>query len=438
MYKIGFWESDITPALGAGIPGYGELRFGTGVKDKLYTKAVAIECSDECIIMVSIDSCEYAKNVYDAIRDRIIEKTGLESKNIMICVTHTHTGGPDKDTPADGNDVELDKTCLDYAIKVSADAAILAYNRREEAVLKYACGEVRGISFVRNYHMQDGSIRTNPGRCNPEIVKPYSEPDYSLPVLFAFDKNGSIMGAIYDYACHQDCVDGTEYSGDYSSIVSKVLKEKYGTDFVSVYFSGTAGNINHFDVSKKSDSPDHYVMMGQVIAKELSKLVKIAETIPEGIKLEKVEYTVSTRLPSDEEMAEYERIARETVVPEGAKIAADSPKYLYDYMMATRNIAMSKTTPKDFPIVVQVVKLGDVKIYALQGEVFAQYAERIRKETGYDKNMFFTLANSSWMYVPIPELYGTLIYEADYGSAMIYGKDAMAMCDKAIEISKSL
>lgn len=438
MYKVGFWESDITPALGAGIPGYGELRFGTGIKDKLYSKAVAIESDGQCVIMVSIDSCLYNKNVYDAIRDRIIEKTGIESKNIMICVTHTHTGGPDKDIPADGNDVELDKMCLDYAIKVSADSAILAYNNMQEATIKYACGEVKGISFVRNYHMQDGSIRTNPGRCNPDIVKPYSEPDYSLPVLFVFDKKGNLMGAIYDFACHQDCVDGSEYSGDYSSIVSKVLKEKFGADFISMYFSGTAGNINHFDVSRKSDKPDHYVMMGEVIAKELTRLTKKAKAIPEGVKADKVEYTVKTRLPSKEEMAEYKRIAKETVVPEGTKIAADSPKYLYDYMMATRNIAMSKTTPKNFPIVVQVVKIGDVNIYALQGEVFAQYAERIRENTRPDRNMFFTHANSSWMYVPIPELYGTLIYEADYGSAMIYGEDAMAMCDKAIEMSKSL
>ena len=84
MYKIGFWESDITPALGAGIPGYGELRFGTGIKDKLYAKAVAVESNGECVVMVSIDSCLYNKNIYDAIRDRIIAKTGLNSKNIMI------------------------------------------------------------------------------------------------------------------------------------------------------------------------------------------------------------------------------------------------------------------------------------------------------------------------------------------------------------------
>ncbi len=438
MYKVGFWEFEITPPLGCGIPGYGDLRFGTGVKDKLFTKSVVVEEDNEVFVMVAVDNCGFAKPVYDKIIDRIVSKVPVDKKNVLVCSTHTHTGGPSHGSSQSNNDVELDAAYLDNLIKMSADGACLAYEKRENANVYYACGEVKGISFVRNYVMKDGTIRTNPGRLNPDIVRPFSEPDYSLPVLFVENEQGKLMGVLYDFACHQDCVDGTEYTGDYSSIVSKILKEKFGSDFTSVYFCGTAGNINHFNVKTAGDKPDHYVMMAERLAEEIQKIYSDKELVTGPIKADKVSYSVKRRLPSDAEMQECYRIVKETKVPEGIKIAADSPKELFDFMMARRKIEMVENSPKDFPVVVQVAKIGNVNIFGLQGEIFAQFADKIRESVKGDKNMFLTVANSDWMYVPVPELYGTLIYEGAYGSAMMNENDVVEMIDKAIEMSNNL
>lgn len=441
MYKIGFWETEITPALGCGIPGYGELRFGTGVKDKLYLKAAVIEKNGNLFAMVALDNCTFPFSgtaSHQSIIDRIQSKSGIDGKNVMVCSTHTHTGGPTSGASADGNDPKLDGNYVENVANLAADAVCLAYNARVNANIKYACGEVKGISFVRNYVMKDGSVKTNPGRLNPNIVRPYSEPDYSLPALFIEDEGGKLCGMIYDFSCHQDCVDGTEYSGDYSSVISKIFKEKYGNDFVSIYFCGTAGNINHFNVNTAGDRPDHYVMMGEKIANELDAIKDSSVLVDGDIKVDKISYSVKTRLPNDEMLAGFRKIVSEVKVPEGMKIAADSPKEFYDYMMAKRKLDLVDSMPKEFPLVVQVAKIGDVTIFGLQGEIFAQYAERIRQNVSGDKNMFFTLANGNWMYVPWPELYNTAIYEADYSSAMISGEDALAMIDKAIEMSKKL
>ena len=438
MYKVGFWEFEITPPLGCGIPGYGDLRFGTGVKDKLFTKSAVIEENGEIFVMVAVDNCCFAKAVSDKIIERIVSRIPIEKKNVLVCCTHTHTGGPSHGGSQSNNDVELDSAYLDNLIKMSADGAVLAYKARENANVYYACGEVKGISFVRNYVMKNGTIRTNPGRLNPDIVRPYSEPDYSLPVLFVENEQGELKGVIYDFSCHQDCVDGTEYTGDYSSIVSKILKEKYGSEFTSVYFCGTAGNINHFNVKTAGDKPDHYVMMAEIIAGEIQRAYGDKELVSGPVKVDKTSYTVKRRLPSESEMQEAYRIVKETKVPEGIKIAADSPKELFDFMMARRKIDMVEKSSKDFPVVVQVAKIGDVNIFGLQGEIFAQFAGEIRSRVKGEKNMFFTLANSDWMYVPVPELYGTQIYEGEYGSAMMYERDVLEMMDKAIEMSNNL
>lgn len=441
MYKVGMWETEITPDIGCGIPGYGELRFGTGVKDKLYVKSAVIEKDGEVFAMVAMDNCTFRFDgvaSHKAIVDRIQRTTGIDGRNVLVCSTHTHTGGPTSGAAADGNDPALDGAYVQHVANMAADTVYLAYNARKNVNIKYACGEVKGISFVRNYIMKDGSVKTNPGRLNPNIVRAYSEPDYSLPALFVEDESGKLCGIIYDFSCHQDCVDGTEYSGDYSSIVSKIFKEKYGNDFISVFFCGTAGNINHFNVKTAGDSPDHYVMMGEKIANELESIKDKGEVVDGDIKVEKINYKVNTRLPDEDMLAGFRKIVSEVKVPEGMKIAADSPKEFYDYMMAKRKLDLVAKMPKEFPLTVQVAKIGDVKIFGLQGEIFAQYAEHIRASVEGDKNMFFTLANGDWMYVPWPELYETAIYEADYSSAMISGEDALEMVDKAIEIANKM
>ncbi len=112
--------------------------------------------------------------------------------------------------------------------------------------LKYASGSVKGISFIRNYIMKNGSIKTNPGRLNPEIVKPYGELDEELSIIIVEDENHNPKGAITSFACHQDCVDGSRYSGDYSSVLADELKKYYGKDFINVFFIGTCGNIKSF------------------------------------------------------------------------------------------------------------------------------------------------------------------------------------------------
>ncbi len=48
----------------------------------------------------------------------------------------------------------------------------------------------------------------------------------------------------------------------------------------------------------------------------------------------------------------------------------------------------------------------------MPGEMYHQYAERIRKECPHTKCIFATLANGAHGYIPLSELMDTDIYEA--------------------------
>ena len=258
MFKCGFYEKEITPPLGCFLPGYFNLRQGSNVKDRLYARAAVIDNGNTKVAFISVDTCALTdKGKLKRIKNRIFEYTKIPEENILIGATHSHTAIPYLGYNRDENAMENQKGYWEVAEKLIADCAILADIRLKEAELSFGEGEVEGISFCRNYIMKNSTPRTNPGRLNPDIIKPAAEIERKLPVLFAADSEGVPFGAIVNFSCHADCVDGTEYSGDYVSELSIQLKKEFGPDFVTVFLQGASGDINHFDVNKESDSPDH-------------------------------------------------------------------------------------------------------------------------------------------------------------------------------------
>ena len=235
MFKIGLYEREITPLFGNSLCGYFNIRLVDGVKEKTYAKAVVIEKDTETVAMLAIDACEIGDGVISAIRERVQKYIDIKDENVLIAATHSHTAGPGSIDNA-GADEKLDSFYLDWLSKACADTIILAYQRRRDAKIKFTKTEIYGTTFIRNYNMKNGSVRTNPGIGNPDIIEPRGEVDYDAPVFFFEGANGENLGMMYSFANHQDSVDGTEVSGDWSSIVARRMKEKFGMDFISIFF----------------------------------------------------------------------------------------------------------------------------------------------------------------------------------------------------------
>ncbi len=438
MFKIGMYEKEITPFLGCSIRGYYNLRCVSDVKEKTYAKAVAIEKDGNAVILVLIDAACFNTDFYDAVRKRASELTNLPVDNIMVTVTHCHTGGPSFVGQFEGANDELDKTYLDWLINAVSDVATLAYMRMREGKISLAITKVEGISYVRNYLLKSGIVRTNPGRLNPEIVEPFGEPDYEVPVLFFESSDGEKLGLMYSFACHQDCVDGTEICGDYSCVVAKKMKEKFGTDFISMYFSGTAGNMNHFNVKSEKDAPDHYVKMGEKVFGEIINVLPELKEIDGEVKVVTDQRIYKTRVPEKDEV-EQSRIEMSKVeIPFGVKLDAGAPVELFNALTARSAYRFSMSATNYHPVYQQVIKIGDVIIFAFAGEVFTQFGKRIRKALDNKTCFFITLANQKTFYIPPKECYLPHLYESKYASALLYPDDSEDLMNSYIDLAKKL
>jgi len=436
MLKIGIYEREITPFLGVSHGGYFTPRYNSGVKDKTYVKAAVIECDGELLAMLSVDSCMITESFAENVYKRIVSYVDLKRENLLISATHSHTSGPIGCYEERDIDLFFVKM-VEYA---AADAVVLAYQKRVNGKIKYSRGFAGGIAFIRNFVLKDGRSRTNPGRCNPNIKEPIGTPDETVPTLFFESVAGEKLGLIYSFGCHQDCIGGSEASGDFSSEVSSLMKDKYGKDFVAAYFYGPAGNVNDVDINVKTiDFDTYYKDMGKVIFDAIEKSLENAEELkPTKLTVANGDIVFERRIPSTEEVLEYKRIFESVELPEGVDLEASAPKEIFDACMARRAYDYATESTKYHKYTLQVMRIDKVLIFSLPGEVFTQYTEKIKKEFEGYECFFACLANNEWTYMPAPECYLPELYESLYGSAKLYADDVVKLFDRVIELGKNL
>ena len=159
MFEFGFYEKEITPPLGCGIPGYFSICRGSDVLDRLYARAVVVKEGNERIAILSIDGLHPKKDICDNIAKRIEEYTKIPRSHIMIAFTHSHTAIPFRfEGLAFANDEIVSESIrgyIDVFTRLVADCVTLANLRLKQATPYFGKGEVLGISFCRDYYMKN-------------------------------------------------------------------------------------------------------------------------------------------------------------------------------------------------------------------------------------------------------------------------------------------
>ena len=422
-----FYEKEITPPIGCQMPGYYIERISTGVQEKLYVKSFAASSDEKnnISVIIAIDAVELPRKFCDEVVKRLREFTNIPQENIAICATHTHLGVPCGEPIGSKEDIEY----MSWLCKISADCAYLAIQRLQPCTIHYGVGKAEGFSFNRNYIMKDGSIKTNPvsDRCN--IVRAYSGVDTDVPVLVAKDLDGNPIGVLLSYACHQDCIGGSCYSGDYSSIISQELKKIYGENFISLYVAGTCGDINHIDPTKSVRDKDLYKHIGKKLAEEAIGVIEKSKPIEKDFVACQTEWIkVKTRRATEKEL-------------EAAYLSQKKEKNECSFsdVMNLLLLKYEELNKNEDVLPISVFVIGDVFFYALPGELYHNFGEQLKNETPSQKTLVATLANGVYGYFPIPELFGTGIYETLLCEGSCHEPQAgNKIVEKALEIANNI
>ena len=446
MMLAGFYEKEITPPIGGHMPGSFDVRYSTGVKDeRLMVKAAAFELNNERVVIVAVDVLYLTDEICGAAVEKINKYIGVPEKNILIQAMHCHTAGPI--FAVKEGTVPRNEMYVAFLKEAIADCGILAFHRMIPVTAKFAKTEVKGITFLRNYLMKDGNVRTNPDAQSPDVERPFGTADEEFTAMFFFDEGGNPVGSITNFACHHCVANCPEYCADYSAVMAKELKKHFGLDYINVMISGTSGNLNHFDFYAKdwtrgATKTPRYVQMGKVFAENAIKLFDKAKTIAlDNLKSEKEVMMLPRRYVSPEEIAEAEKLIEE--IPFDSMLKnfdnlADSENIAFKRAKASSIIAVSKT-PEKLPAVVQAIRLGECMIYAFNGEPFAEFGISVKKQSPSPFSMVASVANGGTRgYIPTKETFGTASYESQMGSAKFNPDGGYKMVEKAIELAKKI
>jgi len=389
--RASFYECDITPPLGGFMWGhYREVR-AEEVHERLYSKAVVVEDNGEVAAIAVVDTCVVPPEMHDTVTKRVYEFTGITPDRITVASNHSHSGAPVSDGPEVG--CYADATYKDVFFRLVADSIILAYKRLDEVEVRFAESKVDGIAHCRNHELKDGTYITH-GATNPDIIRHLAIPDTSLPFLM-FYKNEKPIGAIINFACHQDTMGGAVavkgYCGDYASILSKELKKHYGKNFVSLFLLGAAGDIN-------TSNPDpnaklwRYNNIGERLAEEVINTAKDAKRISGGVKVIKESVKIKRRIIADKKES--------NAIMANELLSRENP-------LRARNMMyyVSTNTKEYSDLYVQGLLIGDVHISLLPGEIYTDIGRAIKKKSPFSKNIVVENCNSYCGYIPMKKCF---------------------------------
>ena len=243
----GWSRCDITPEVPVSLAGYFNIRIWDEVLDTLEARAIVFKQSGKYAAIVNMDLISSAQSLVDRIWGKIADLTMFNEENLLFCSTHTHTGPEIRRQDLAGSVESAEK--IANAVSKALRAALADLQPAE--LVQGAAYDNRFI-FNRRYWMKSGGVVTNPGKLNPDILRPEGTVDAEIPMV-GVKRNGVLSLLFANIVNHSDTIGGCKVSADWPGFARRIIESQMAENFMFVPVIGTAGNINHFDVSTNMD-----------------------------------------------------------------------------------------------------------------------------------------------------------------------------------------
>ncbi|MFK7818836.1 MAG: hypothetical protein AB8G99_08960, partial [Planctomycetaceae bacterium] len=371
----------------------------------------AIFCPSHPTSLVKLDS-----------EQRTAKATGIPFNNIIVAATHNH-GSPEywgslrdiyhhaaiRKYGSDPNEpVAYQQKLVDAWVAAIAAAV----ENLKPATIQLATEHQEGLAFNRRFHMKDGTVRFNPGRRNPDIVRTAGPVDTELPVLVFREANESepVIATLTTFAMHTAVHNGTAFSGDFPAILQTRLRDKLGKQVVSLFAEGTAGDVNHVDVARKTQlrGRPEVERVGNALADTVLGSLKNAKSVS-GLHLAMV-----TKIGFAPFQPVSEGRFNESVIELRDYATLRQP--FLKTVAAWRDCHGRRYT-KQFPdgrkpLEVQAIRLNaDTAIVTLPHEVFVEIGLAIKAASPFRNTIVISLAGDVDFYIPTRRAFEEGSYE---------------------------
>ena len=432
--KAGVATIDITPSKPLFLVGYPHVpRTSTGVHDSLCAAALCLDDGRDAVISIAVDNLFVTHPIADLCRAGISHATGVPISNILISVTHTHSGPSTADILAWRDDPTVPPPDAEYVQRFRTgiiEAGTTAHARRTDAVA--AITTANGLGVGGNRHAPDGPA-------DPEVGLIYLKTktdDRPLALQMIYCMHPTVM--------HED---SKLISGDFPAYARQHIRESIGGLDI-LYHTGPSGNQSpRYHVSGQTFAEAERLgrKLGAAVLDSLNRLqdAEFSDDLPLAgtrrfVQLPPREFCSVPEAQEllEEAYADYERLKRENAghgpirTAECTTFGAEERVTLAQAQADGTVQAIRKAYS---PTEVQVLRIGPAVLVGLRGECFVEYDLDIKLRAPVQA-FVISLANGELQgYIVTPEATG---YEA--GLSFFMPEAGQLMADATVELIAEL
>jgi hypothetical protein len=389
--KMGVSQVNITPDQPVIMSGYDARKTpSTGIHDSIFASALYFSTQQNKALVITADLIGFPTLFVDTLKKSIAARTKMAPEDILIIAEHNH-GGP----AIHVYEGSLPRANEEYIASLREKIVTLAADAMKKQV-SFRMGVGKGIcrmNINRRALFADGGVwlgRNLDGPCDQE-----------LDVVKFVDEDNHLLAALVNWPCHGTASgqDNYELTGDWPASAARFIRKSAGKNLVVAISAGASANIN--PIYGPGNDFNEVEAIGYHVADEAWRTIQQTETFPV-----------------------------KSLQVLNAVLSYPGKKGWKDQFPQT-----SIESGSDVQLRISALKLGDLVLCGISGELMTEMGLEIKKESPFASTIIVTHCNGSSGYICTDKAYTEGGYEPKV-SHLMPGVEKL-LVGKSVELIRS-
>jgi hypothetical protein len=367
------------------------------------------------LALVSLDVLGVDWDVLADVRNGVAERTGIAPHALMINASHTHAGPATQTLRGLG---DRDPHYVAEFVASVVETVAHAAQARQAARVGYGRVPVQ-VGINRRQGLDGGRtvLGENPG--GP--IVPYAD------ILRVDAPDGEPIAVWFSHACHPTTLGGDNLavSAEFPGVAVRVVEQVMGGS--ALFAQGCCGDINPRRRGSFHAVRTNGRLLGGAVVMGAEQIAADDPSPTLGAAMDTLQLSVQAPIPSDRADEFISSFAAQVEDAQAKGLHRGHVRLRQAWLDWARDMkALSERpdeSPGSLPFEVQVLRVGDLSIVGLPGEVFAEYAINADAHSPFAQTAVLGYTNGCHGYVPTAAEYPRGGYEVNdairyYGTLM--------------------